>query len=543
MYVLNAVILGIISIIIINKGIVYGEEYFFHQHCYYEGRYCSIKNISCSNNNVLDIEWSRVGYSQYWEQPPYTNCSATQDTCYEETEEPTKNCTGLSICHLDTCSNITWHVNNCTTPYAANFMQINYTCSPAPEDINGSYQYHHCYQEGGRCDKKYISCQEGYVLNIESARIGYSDYWYLDPSRTNCSVTNETCYEEIEEPANNCTGLRVCGLDTCSESTRQRIDCLGFEATNYMQIYYTCVPAPEDINGSYQYHHCYQEGGRCDKKYISCQEGYVLNIESARIGYSDYWYLDATRTNCSVTNETCYEEIEEPANNCTGLRVCGLDTCSESTRQRIDCLGFEATNYMQIYYTCVPAPEDINGSYQYHHCYQEGGRCDKKYISCQEGYVLNIESARIGYSDYWYLDATRTNCSVTNETCYEEIEEPANNCTGLRVCGLDTCSESTHQRIDCLGLEATNYMQIYYICVPEYAEPPNNYSLTTKLTTSSTGSSTITRLTTQDNSPSSTAKSALTHTESSTTAARRFNLIHSDDDDDDDGGGGGGGGE
>ncbi|KAK2169488.1 hypothetical protein LSH36_9g02020 [Paralvinella palmiformis] len=127
------------------------------------------------------------------------------------------------------------------------------------------------------------------------------------------------------------------------------------------------------------------------------------------------------------------------------------------------------------------APEYINGSYQYHHCYQEGGRCDKKYISCQEGYVLNIESARIGYSDYWYLDPTRTNCSVTNETCYEEIEEPANNCTELRVCGLDTCSESTHQRIECSEPGATNYMQINYTCIMGTNMGHNSRSQTSKL--------------------------------------------------------------
>lgn len=116
-------------------------------------------------------------------------------------------------------------------------------------------------------------------------------------------------------------------------------------------------------------------------------------------------------------------------------------------------------------YILVSAHYDPRDYRTYQHCYQEGGACYLKNITCQEGYVIDVVSSIIGLSDYWELDGTRTNCSVTDETCYEEIDEPAENCTGLRECWIETCSNSTRQVIDCTDLDATNYMLINYICV------------------------------------------------------------------------------
>ena len=100
--------------------------------------------------------------------------------------------------------------------------------------------YHHCYQEGARCDTKNITCYNDTVIDIVWSRVGYSEYWAWDPYRTNCSVTDELCEKEIDEPSGNCSGLAVCHLYTCSESSRQQIDCHGLKSANYMRINYTC---------------------------------------------------------------------------------------------------------------------------------------------------------------------------------------------------------------------------------------------------------------------------------------------------------------
>jgi hypothetical protein len=73
----------------------------------------------------------------------------------------------------------------------------------------------------------------------------------------------------------------------------------------------------------------------------------------SRVGYSEYWILDGTRTNCSVTDEKCEMEIDEPSKNCSGLPVCQLYTCSNSSRQLVKCDSNKATNYMRINYTCI----------------------------------------------------------------------------------------------------------------------------------------------------------------------------------------------
>jgi len=100
------------------------------------------------------------------------------------------------------------------------------------------------------------------------------------------------------------------------------------------------------------YHHCYQEGGACNTKDMSCNESLVINVIWARIGYSDNWQWDAYRENCSVTDPTCYKDVDEPAVNCPGLQTCTLDTCSNITSQNIPCTGVSATNFLRINYTC-----------------------------------------------------------------------------------------------------------------------------------------------------------------------------------------------
>ncbi|KAK2147766.1 hypothetical protein LSH36_537g02076 [Paralvinella palmiformis] len=69
-----------------------------------------------------------------------------------------------------------------------------------------------------------------------------------------------------------------------------------------------------------------------------------------------------------------------------------------------------------------------------------------------------------GYSEYWVLDKTHTNCSVTDETCEKEIGEPSRNCSGLAVCSLYTCSSISHDMISCNGTKSANYMSINYTC-------------------------------------------------------------------------------
>ena len=73
--------------------------------------------------------------------------------------------------------------------------------------------------------------------------------------------------------------------------------------------------------------------------------------------------------------------------------------------------------------------------------------------------------SRVGYSEYWMWDGYHRNCSVTDEKCEMEIDEPSKNCSGLPVCQLYTCSESTHQLVKCDSNKATNYMRINYTCI------------------------------------------------------------------------------
>ena len=101
----------------------------------------------------------------------------------------------------------------------------------------------------------------------------------------------------------------------------------------------------------------------------------------------------------------------------------------------------------------------------YHHCYQEGGSCGINNITCYNNTVIDIMWSRVGYSEYWMWDGYRRNCSVTDDKCEMEIDEPSMNCSGLSLCYLYTCSESTYQRIDCDGLKATNYMRLNYTCI------------------------------------------------------------------------------
>ncbi|KAK2147763.1 hypothetical protein LSH36_537g02070 [Paralvinella palmiformis] len=86
-----------------------------------------------------------------------------------------------------------------------------------------------------------MSCNDSLVINITWSRIGKSDYWELDPERHNCSVTNNTCYKDVHEPADICDGLPICSLKTCNNLTRQNIPCLGNDATNFLRVNYTCV--------------------------------------------------------------------------------------------------------------------------------------------------------------------------------------------------------------------------------------------------------------------------------------------------------------
>jgi hypothetical protein len=91
----------------------------------------------------------------------------------------------------------------------------------------------------------------------------------------------------------------------------------------------------------------------CGKKRITCSEDRVIDIIWSRVAYSEYWELDGNRNNCTVTDENCYKEIEEPAHNCSGLTECIINTCSRSTYQILDCTQPKATNVLQINYTCI----------------------------------------------------------------------------------------------------------------------------------------------------------------------------------------------
>ena len=101
--------------------------------------------------------------------------------------------------------------------------------------------YEHCYQEGGACGTKEIACENGSVIDIIRSVVGYSEYWALDGSRTNCTAMNDTCYGEVTDPVELCSRSSRCELETCSNFTRQRLSCLVLEVTNVLQINYTCV--------------------------------------------------------------------------------------------------------------------------------------------------------------------------------------------------------------------------------------------------------------------------------------------------------------
>ena len=103
-------------------------EYYIYQHCYQEGGYCAMKDLACDNATTINIVWSVVGYSEYWQYGDRSNCSITNDTCYTEVDEPVYNCSGLTVCSLYTCSESTWQAITCSTIVATNFMRINYTC-------------------------------------------------------------------------------------------------------------------------------------------------------------------------------------------------------------------------------------------------------------------------------------------------------------------------------------------------------------------------------------------------------------------------------
>ncbi|KAK2154279.1 hypothetical protein LSH36_272g05058 [Paralvinella palmiformis] len=214
-------------------------EYYLYQHCYQEGGSCDMKEMVCDNDTVINVTWSVIGYSEYWQYGDRSNCSITNDTCYMEIDEPTYNCSGLTVCSLDTCSDSTWEAITCSTTVATNFMRINYTCEEGRASQPEYYLYQHCYQEGGSCDMKEMVCDNDTVINVTWSVIGYSEYWQYG-DRSNCSITNDTCYMEIDEPTYNCSGLTVCILDTCSDSTWEVITCSTTVATNFMRINYTC---------------------------------------------------------------------------------------------------------------------------------------------------------------------------------------------------------------------------------------------------------------------------------------------------------------
>ncbi|KAK2141858.1 hypothetical protein LSH36_1030g00000 [Paralvinella palmiformis] len=72
---------------------------------------------------------------------------------------------------------------------------------------------------------------------------------------------------------------------------------------------------------------CYQENAYCMKKKIACPEGFVISVEWSRIAFSEYWAGDGTRSNCTPTSGTCYEEVDGPTINCSNSNSCQLDSC------------------------------------------------------------------------------------------------------------------------------------------------------------------------------------------------------------------------
>ena len=101
----------------------------------------------------------------------------------------------------------------------------------------------------------------------------------------------------------------------------------------------------------------------------------------------------------------------------------------------------------------------------YQLCYQENAYCTKKNLTCHEGFVISVEWSRIAFSEYWVDDGTRSNCTPTSGTCYEEVDEPTINCSNSNSCQLDSCGKNIHTNINCLGNEATNVLQINYTCI------------------------------------------------------------------------------
>ncbi|KAK2165935.1 hypothetical protein LSH36_44g09040 [Paralvinella palmiformis] len=85
--------------------------------------------MSCDGDSQIEIVWSVIGFSEYWLLVPFhRNCSVTDETCRKTTDEPARNCSGLSTCGLNTCSSSTWQPLPCADTGMTNFMRINYTC-------------------------------------------------------------------------------------------------------------------------------------------------------------------------------------------------------------------------------------------------------------------------------------------------------------------------------------------------------------------------------------------------------------------------------
>ncbi|KAK2140796.1 hypothetical protein LSH36_1244g00014 [Paralvinella palmiformis] len=103
--------------------------------------------------------------------------------------------------------------------------------------------------------------------------------------------------------------------------------------------------------------HFKDEGGACGTKDMSCNDSLLIHVIWSRIGYSDNWQWDAYRENCSVTDPTCYKDVDQPVDACENSPSCSLDTCSNVTTQKIPCTGVYPTNFLRINYTCVERGE------------------------------------------------------------------------------------------------------------------------------------------------------------------------------------------
>ncbi|KAK2140795.1 hypothetical protein LSH36_1244g00013 [Paralvinella palmiformis] len=125
-------------------------------------------------------------------------------------------------------------------------------------------------KEGNVCDLKDMSCNDGLLIHVIWARIGRSDYWQSDPTHRNCSVTDPTCYKDVDEPVGACESLPSCSLYTCSNVTTQPIPCTGKYSTNFLRINYTCVE-------------------------IYCQWGFRRNTPPASSRFSYRWKADKSQ--------------------------------------------------------------------------------------------------------------------------------------------------------------------------------------------------------------------------------------------------------